>query len=184
MMIVSGHSEEELEFKKRTYQQLFQQYQDIESIKEIPSALRKRILDVPPFAAIAADFKKGGGSEYTGAIICIDKIPEAWRRGREIAHKYGMLYSHAIQILSDQSVMFAFDYSFNRADEDDIERTRKAIEESDNVTLELGGMVWRPQISAQKSMMKKMNPNTVNLMSRIKRLLDPNGIMNPGNWVE
>jgi glycolate oxidase len=30
--------------------------------------------------------------------------------------------------------------------------------------------------------MERMDPNTLNLMKKIKQLLDPNGIMNPGNW--
>lgn len=181
-IIVSGRTEEELEFKKQTYRRLLRQYEDIQPVEELPPALRKRILDVPPFAATAADFRKGGGFEYTGAIIHVDKLPEAWRKGKEIAGKYGMLYSHAVQVLADQSLMFAFDYSFNRADEEDIERTRRAIDESDRLTLELGGMVWRPDISAQKLMMEKMDPGTSKLIREVKRLLDPNGIMNPGNW--
>jgi len=182
VMIVSGGTEEELEFKKQTYSRVLQKYEDIQPVEELPPALKKRLLDVPPFAATAADFRKGGGFEYTGAIIHVDKLPEAWRRGKEIAGKYGMLYSHAIQVLADQSLMFAFDYSFNRADEEDIERTRRAIDESDRLTLELGGMVWRPDISAQKLMIDKMDPNTRQLIGEVKRLLDPSGIMNPGNW--
>jgi len=182
VMVVSGQSEEELEFKKNTYCKLLQQYKEIALVEEIHPALRKRILDVPPFAATAADFKKGGGFEYTGAILPIDKIPEAWRRGKDIARKYSMLYSYAVQVLSDQSVMFAFDYSFNRADIRDIQRTKKAIEKSDRLTLDLGGMVWRPELSAQRSMIKKMNPSTYKLMKNIKKLLDPNDIINQGNW--
>jgi glycolate oxidase len=30
--------------------------------------------------------------------------------------------------------------------------------------------------------MERMDPNTLKLMTDIKKLLDPNGIMNPGNW--
>jgi len=30
--------------------------------------------------------------------------------------------------------------------------------------------------------MDKMDPNTLKFMQKIKSFLDPNGIMNPGNW--
>ena len=30
--------------------------------------------------------------------------------------------------------------------------------------------------------MARMDPNTLNLMKMIRQTLDPNGIMNPGNW--
>jgi len=142
----------------------------------------KRFLDVPPLAALAADFRKGGGFEYTGAILPIDKVPEAWRRGIEIAHKHGMLCSYVHQVLMGNSIMFGFNYSFNRADKEDIEKTRQAIKESNAVTFELGGMVWKGEREAQQATMKKMDQNTAKLIKTIKSVLDPNGIMNPGNW--
>ena len=80
--------------------------------------------------------------------------------------------------------MFAFDYSFNRADEGDVERTRKATDESNRLSLELGGIVWHPELPAQKLMMDKMDPNTLTLLETVKKVLDPKGIMNPGNWGE
>jgi glycolate oxidase len=78
--------------------------------------------------------------------------------------------------------MFGFNYSFNRADEEDIEKTRKALEESNQLTLDLGGMIWKGEVGAQRLTMEKMDPNTAQLIQKVKRLLDPNGIMNPGNW--
>jgi glycolate oxidase len=185
MIIVSGQSEEELEFKKQAHKNVFQKYKsgkEIKFVEEIQPTLKKRFLDVPPFASIAADFRKGGGFEYTGAILPLEKVPEAWEKGIEIARKYGMLYSVGVQVLGHHSVMFGFNYSFNRADEEDAEKARKAIDESDRLTLDLDGMVWRPEVSAQKLMLEKMDSNTVELMRRVKKTLDPNGIMNPGNW--
>jgi len=38
------------------------------------------------------------------------------------------------------------------------------------------------EVGAQKLAMERMDPNTAGLIKKIKGLLDPNGIMNPGNW--
>ncbi len=185
VVIVSGHFEEELELKQKAYKKLFREFGGggrIEFVEDLHPALRKRFLDVPPLAALAADFRKGGGFEYTGAILPVDKVPAAWRKGIEIAHKYGMICSYVHQVLMGNSIMFGFNYSFNRADEEDIEKTRKALDESNRFTYELGGMVWKGEVGAQKLAMEKMDPNTAALIKRVKGLLDPNGIMNPGNW--
>ena len=185
IVIVSAHSEDELELKKKAYKKLFLEFKGgrlIEFVEDLHPALRKRFLDVPPLAALAADFRKGGGFEYTGAIIPLDKVPEAWEKGIEIAHRHGMICSYVHPVLMGNSVMFGFNYSFNRADEEDIEKIRMAIEESNRFTFELGGMVWKGEVGAQKLAMEKMDPNTAELIKKVKGLLDPNGIMNPGNW--
>lgn len=186
VVIISGQSEEEFEVKKELHKQIFLEYGNEVKLVEEGSAfapLRERFLGVPPFAATAADFRKGGGFQYTGAILPIEKMPEAWRKGMEIAHKCGLLYQLGIQLLPNgHSFMFAFSYSFNRADEDDFERARKALDETNRLTLDLGGVVWKGEVPAQKLMLERMDPNTRELIGRVKKTLDPNGIMNPGNW--
>ena len=185
VIIISAHAKEELELKKDMYKKLFREFKGgdtVQFVDNLHPALEKRFLDVPPLAALAADFRKGGGFEYTGAILPIDKVPEAWKKGIEIAHKYGMIVSYVHQVLMGNSIMFGFNYSFNRADEEDAENTRKALEESNRLTFELGGIVWKGEIGAQKLAMEKMDPNTAELIQKVKGLLDPNGIMNPGNW--
>ncbi|MBN2254136.1 MAG: FAD-binding oxidoreductase, partial [Deltaproteobacteria bacterium] len=120
VIIVAGHTEEELEFKKKAYKNVFRKIQGgkvVTFVDDLHPALRDRFLAVPPLAALAADFKKGGGFEYTGSIIPIDKVPEAWRKGMEIACKYDMVYSYVHQVLGGHSIMFSYNYSFNRADE-------------------------------------------------------------------
>ena len=183
--IVSGHFKEEIELKKKIYKNLFKEFKgkkNIQFVENLHPALEKRFLDVPPEAALAADFRGGGGFQYTGAILPIDKVPEAWRKGIDIAHKYGMICSYVHQVLLGNSIMFGFNYSFNRADEADIKKAQMAIEDSNRLTLELGGIIWKGERAAQQLLLEQMTPNTAELIRRVKGLLDPKGIMNPGNW--
>jgi glycolate oxidase len=186
IIVISGQSEEEFNMKKELHLDIFRKHEsEMKLVEDEPALtpLRTRFLGVPPFAATAADFRKGGGFEYTGAILPIEVVPEAWRNGLEIAHRYGMLYQLGLQLLPNgHSMMLAFSYSFNRADPDEAERARQALDDSNRLTMDLGGVVWKAELPAQKLILEKMDPNTRVLMNRIKKTLDPNCIMNPGNW--
>jgi len=48
--------------------------------------------------------------------------------------------------------------------------------------LELGGIPWKAEEPAQQLILEKMDPETSKLMKKLRAVLDPNGIMNPGNW--
>lgn len=181
-VIFAGHDKDEFEWKKRRLTSIFDE--GVQMIEEIHPSLRERYLEVPPFAATQADFAKGGGFEYYGGLLPMEKVPEAWRRGLAIARKHNVVFSYGLQALDGgHSVMCGPVYSFNRADEEDIERVRQALDESNRLVLELGGMLWKAGLPGQRLMMELMDRNTLEMMRKIKRLLDPNGIMNPGNWV-
>jgi FAD/FMN-containing dehydrogenase len=186
IIVISGQSQAEFETKKVLHNQIFQKHQDKASpVNEEPALtpLRERFLGVPPFAATAADFRKGGGFEYTGAILPIEVIPQAWQSGIEIAHKYDLLYQLGIQLLPNgHSVMLAYSYPFNRAIAEEADRARGALDETNRLTLEMGGVVWKPELPAQKLILERMDAGTRQLIDKIKKMLDPNGIMNPGNW--
>ena len=79
-------------------------------------------------------------------------------------------------------MMFGFSFTFNRADHDMMERARKALHEVSEYALAVGGVFWKPTVEEQKMAIEVMDPTTRNLMKMIKQNLDPNGIMNPGNW--
>jgi len=79
-------------------------------------------------------------------------------------------------------MMFAWTFAFNRADPETIMQARKALHETDDLVLQLGGVIWKPGTYGQKLILERLDPGTKELMGKIKRLIDPNGIMNPGNW--
>jgi len=136
-----------------------------------------------PQISKTSDYKKGGGFEYVGGIMPIDTYPQCYIRGREISEKHDIPYTVTARIIGlAHSMMFAWTYAFNRADEETIKKAREALYETDELVIELGGVIWKPGIYGQRLVMDRLHPGTKNLMKKIKTIIDPLGIMNPGNW--
>jgi len=146
--------------------------------------MKPTLLDMPQRSVSRfADVKKGGGFEYSGPIIAVDKYPECTRKVMELAAKYDLPYSAMARIIGrGHCMMFGFAFTFNRADPDMMARTRKALSEGSEFALAAGGVFWKPTIDEQRMAIEKMDPITKDLMKMIKENLDPRGIMNPGNW--
>lgn len=136
-----------------------------------------------PQISKTSDYKKGGGFEYVGSIMPVEKYPECYRRGRTISEKHEIPYTVTGRCVgAGHCMMFAWTYAFNRADRVSIEQAKKALHETDDLVVELGGVIWKPGIYGQKLLLERLDPITRGLMSKVKTMLDPNGIMNPGNW--
>lgn len=182
---ISGDSEEEIEFKRRViYDETLGEYvrSGDGGFIGLTSVLRAGLPRRPPISK-ASDWKKGGGFEYVGAIMPVDTYPECYRRGVEISSRHDIPYTVLGRVIGrSHAMMFSWTYAFNRADPESIRQAREALHESDDLALELGGTIWKPGIYGQQLVMERMDPNTLNLMRKIKKLLDPNGVMNPGNW--
>jgi len=130
-----------------------------------------------------ADVRKGGGFEYVGAILPVHLFEEAYNRGMEIVKKLGVDWAFSIRIIGrSHCMMFAYAYPFNRADSEDVEKARKALHETNKAVLEMGGIPWKAEQPAQQLIVERMDEGAKMLMKKVIDLLDPNGIMNPGNW--
>lgn len=183
---LTGDTDEEIEFKRKiTWKALdgFIERKD-GGFMSIPPVMKLSLLEMPQTSASRlADVKKGGGFEYSGPIITVKRYPECSRKLVEMSSKYNLAYSGMVRVIDGgHSMMFGFAFTFNRADPDMMNRTRKALEEVSEYVLEIGGVYWKPTVAEQKVAIERMDPNTRYLMKMIKDSLDPNGIMNPGNW--
>ncbi|MEW6261682.1 MAG: FAD-binding oxidoreductase [Thermodesulfobacteriota bacterium] len=150
----------------------------------MPPAMKKPFLEEPASnLARFADVRQGGGFEYVGAIMPVEVFPRAYRAGIEIARRNGATYSTGARVIGQgHAMMFYFAYPFNRADAADVARAQAALEETNRWVLEAGGIPWKAEAPAQKQIIAKMDPETFALMNRLRAVLDPRGIMNPGNW--
>ncbi|NQU08443.1 MAG: FAD-binding oxidoreductase [Candidatus Abyssubacteria bacterium] len=186
IIALTAGSEKEMDLKKRTIREALRSYVDDKEggFMFIPTFAKGRFLETPMRDMTKfSDTKKGGGFEYVGAIMPVGLFPEAHKKGLEIAARYNTPYSIAVRTIGRaHSMMFAYAYAFNRDDDEDRKKMQKALHETNMAVLELGGIPWKAEEPAQQLILEKMDPETYKLMSKIRAVLDPNGIMNPGNW--
>ncbi len=186
MAFITGDTEEEIEFKKKmAWNALWEYFESKDGgFVSLSPEMKAPMMSMPSKDITRfADVSKGGGFEYSGPIAPLEKFPIYIKKLEELAAKYNLFYATSCRMIDGgHCMMFSFSYTFNRADPDTKVRAKKALDEAADFVLENGGLMWKPNLDEQRMTMQKMDPNTFSLMMRIKRLLDPNGIMNPGNW--
>ena len=181
MAYVTGDTQDDLDTHIKIFKKVYRKAKA--NFMKPPERVKKTYLEKPIFAAAAADFRKGGGFEYVGANMPLEVIPEAYRRGAEISSKYGMTPTLGSRLIGGtHNIVMFFSYSFNRSDPKDMENARNALHETNKLAIELGGIPWKAEVGGQRLMLEKMDPSYKNLLKIIRNTLDPNGIMNPGNW--
>ena len=186
VVVFGADTEEELGWKRNLLRASVRKHMDAKVGGFVPlPASRKDIFIKPPNLPLTrfADMKQGGGFEYVGAIMPIDIFGEAYRIGIDIANRLGADYGMGARIIGlGHCMMFFYAYPFNRADEADVDLARNALHETNEAALKIGGIPWKAEVPAQQQIIEHMDPNTFELMNRLRSVLDPKGIMNPGNW--
>lgn len=182
----TGNSDEEMVLKRRGIRKAVDEYvmRKEGGFMHLLPEMKKGFLESPQrIFTRFADVKKGGGFEYIGSVMPVDLLPRAYLKGIEIAERNRTSYVLMMRVIGRCHCMVCnFAYGFNRADKKDIQRAKKALQEGNEAVLNLGGIPWKAEWPVQRLIIQRMDPNTFQLMTRIRKVLDPNGIMNPGNW--
>jgi FAD/FMN-containing dehydrogenase len=181
----TGDTEEEIEFKRKMIWDTLQEFIDTKDGGFMGVQFMKGQLLEMPQRSVAefADVPRGGGFEYSGPITLIEHFPQYAAKVLELATKYDILYASTARIISGgHAMMFSISFAFNRADPAMMDRVKKALDEATGFALQMGGIPWKPNFMEQKMTLEKMDPNTRKLLQMVKKSLDPQGIMNPGNW--
>ena len=181
----TGDTEEEVEFKRKLVWDCLQEYMDSKDGGFMSIQYMKSMLLEMPGRNIAdfADVPKGGGFEYSGPIAPIEHFPQYAAKVVELAAKYNVLYASTARLISGgHCMMYSISFAFNRNDPAMMERVEQALTEATAFALDMGGIPWKPNFKEQKMTLERMEPNARKLLLMIKKNLDPQGIMNPGNW--
>jgi glycolate oxidase len=181
----TGDTEEEVEFKRKMIWDALQEFIDAKDGGFMGVQYMKNMLLEMPGRGIAdfADVPKGGGFEYSGPITIIEHYPQYAAKVIELAKKYDVLFASAARLIhGGHCMMFSISFAFNRNNPAMMQRVKEALDEAMVFALEMGGVPWKPNFTEQKMALEKMDPAARKLLKMIKNNLDPQGIMNPGNW--
>jgi len=130
------------------------------------------------------DLREGGGLSWVGSYVPLTRWLEGCNKGIKVMDKYGFLPGvlHRPMKTGHYGVL-RFYIPFNKSDPDELKTVRKMCSELVDVVLGIGGIPYKVPAWAAKKVFDNADPNFVELMKKVKKLLDPNGIMNPGRLI-
>ncbi len=185
-IVLNGKSLEEIECKKRAVrsiaENLLRKGVPIEEYARPPQA-KKDVLMVPrtfPFM----DLLQGGGAEYLGCYIPPPLIAAAYKRGVEVAKGHGFQYLHFLRPMrTGHIVCILYIFPFDKRDPNQVKKLVNVLKELSEECINLGGVLWKPSSILQNIVMRNADSEYLKLMEKIKKSLDPRGIMAPGQWM-
>jgi len=72
---------------------------------------------------------------------------------------------------------------FNKKEPEEVVRARKVNEAVCDIVLELGFIPYKAPAWAVKKFYERMDKQAIEMIKKIKNILDPQRIMNPGRWL-
>ncbi|TFF99976.1 MAG: FAD-binding oxidoreductase [Promethearchaeota archaeon] len=138
------------------------------------------ILDLP--AQLPAFFDlKGGGLTWVGSYVPPSRVAEGVERCKEIIMQHGLFPIGVLRPMkADHYFVLRFIISFNSIDKEEIERVKKTLRGICEVVLDIGGVPYKMAPWAAKLTWEKGDISFYKLLKRVKDMMDPNNIMNPG----
>ncbi|TFG31168.1 FAD-binding oxidoreductase [Candidatus Thorarchaeota archaeon] len=187
VIILSANSDVELIEKKKQLESIVRQSQeteprnlliDWETVSKLMGIQAKEWIDFPSDAfKVLTEYD---GLTWVGTYIHPKHWATALSGGRKIIEKYGfelMAFLKPMHML--HFAEFKFIIRFPK-DPQTIERVRQCNEELLDLALSLKAIPYKTPIWSAKKLKKLADPSFFELARRIKQMLDPNNIMNPG----
>ena len=129
------------------------------------------------------NFTRGGGGQWIGSYCSTRDIVKYYALAKKVSLKHGYMPQFYSRILFGGHYCVArTNINFNKDDPKEIESARQVLKEIHEDVQSMDGVVmYKAPTWAHHVYEEKMLPATNELIKKIKKLLDPNMIMNPGH---
>jgi hypothetical protein len=141
------------------------------------------ILDLPAQLPAFYDLK-GGGLTWVGSYVPPPVVSEGLRRGEALLKSLGFFPVGVLRPMkSNHYFVLRFIVPFNSVDEEEKARVVQATRGLADIILDIGGVPYKAAPWAARKIWARADPELFALLQRVKHMMDPNDIMNPGKLV-
>jgi glycolate oxidase len=123
----------------------------------------------------------GGGISWPGTFTPVNKWAPVYNEWKKILIDHNL--SPSVRVTNYRGVhygMLRAMIPFNKRSPEATENARQAIVECLKVDLDAGGIPYKPPVDFAAEINKRAHPGYLSLLRQVKKLLDPNDIMNSG----
>ena len=123
----------------------------------------------------------GGGISWPGTFTPLNRWAPVYNEWKKVLIDHNL--SPSVRVTNYRGVhygMLRAMIPFPKKDPEATENARHAIVECLKVDLDNGGIPYKPPVDFGMEINKRAHPGYVSLLKQVKKMLDPNDIMNPG----
>jgi len=125
----------------------------------------------------------GGGLAWVGCYGPMSKWAETAEKGCILQDKYELSRSCYSRIMREgHFVGLRWMLPFDKGDPEMVKRIRDLCAEQLDMILEMGYLPYKTPFWAVRKLEARADANWLELHRRVKKMLDPNNILNPGRW--
>jgi len=184
---ITGNSRSEIRHKEKIFQDIVRPY-----LKKMEGPLNvdDLIKFVPEFARFAdfpmtLDFLlEEGGLTWVGTYGPSSLWGTALRKVEKVLDKHGLPHLAVLRPMKGGHFgVLRFITIFNKKEPQEVIRARKVNEAVCDIVLELGFIPYKAPAWAVKKFYERMDKQAIEMIKKIKNIIDPQRIMNPGRWL-
>ena len=125
----------------------------------------------------------GGGLNWVGTYGPMSRWLETVKKGCELQDKYDITRTCYTRIMNEGHFAgLRWMLPYDKGDPALVKRIQDLCEEQLNLVLETGYIPYKTPVWAVRRLEELVGPDWLKLHRKVKEMLDPNNIMNPGRW--
>jgi hypothetical protein len=176
---VSGNTKGEMDAKIGVLEEIISGLKSVNMKKSPPTPSSSARFPMQTLPVLSS----GGGLTWVGCYGPLSRWLETVTKGCELQDKYNISRSCYTRVMNEgHFIGLRWMLPFDKGDPDMVRRVSDLGMEQLNLVLDMGYIPYKTPIWAIDQIEKRVSPEWLDLHRRVKEMLDPYNVFNPGRW--